>query len=125
MKKSVLVAGALLMASVAQAGCWWSWWVGDDKSNKELQGCQLGIASECKEMTGAQVYYADPYTSCQRARNENNHLLVRRTSPKRHRLVHRSVKASMAAAEYINDYPRRKFGGRSSNEVHAALLASA
>lgn len=55
MKKSVLVAGALLMASVAQAGCWWSWWVGDDKSNKELQGCQLGIASECKEMTGAQV----------------------------------------------------------------------
>lgn len=78
-----------------------------------------------QEMTGAQVYYADPYTSCQRARNENNHLLVRRTSPKRHRLVHRSVKASMAAAEYINDYPRRKFGGRSSNEVHAALLASA
>ena len=33
--------------------------------------------------------------------------------------------ASMAAAEFINDYPRRKFGGRSSNEVHAALLASA
>lgn len=78
-----------------------------------------------QDVVGAPVYYADPYTSCQRAKNENNHLLVRRTSPKRHRLVHRSVKSSLAAAEFINDYPRRKFGGRSSNEVHAAFLASA
>ena len=78
-----------------------------------------------QDVVGAPVYYADPYTSCQRAKNENNHLLVRRTSPKRHRLVHRSVKSSLAAAEFINDYPRRKFGGRSSNEVHVAFLASA
>ena len=39
----------------------------------------------------APAYYADLYTSCQRAKNENNYLLVRRTSPKRHRLVHRAV----------------------------------
>lgn len=68
---------------------------------------------------------SDPYTSCQRAKNENNHLLVRMTSPKKCRLVHRSVKVSMAAAEYINNYPRRKFGGKSSNEVHASFLESA
>jgi len=74
---------------------------------------------------GAEVYYADPYCSCQRAKNENNHLMVRRTSPKKHRLVHRSVKASMSAAEYINNYPRRKFGGKSSNEMHEALLRAA
>ena len=78
-----------------------------------------------QDVVGAPVYYADPYTSCQRAKNENNHLLVRMTSPKKCRLVHRSVKVSMAAAEYINNYPRRKFGEKSSNEVHASFLESA
>ena len=55
MKKLLFVLGALMMATVANAGCWWSWWVGDDKADKDLTGCQIGIASECKKMTGAQV----------------------------------------------------------------------
>ena len=55
MKKLLFVLGALMMATAANAGCWWSWWVGDDKTDKDLVGCQLGIAAECKEMKGAQV----------------------------------------------------------------------
>ena len=55
MKKLMFAFCAVMLAAVANAGCWWSWWVGDDKSDKELKGCQLGIACECKEMKGAQV----------------------------------------------------------------------
>lgn len=55
MKKLMVMAGVLALGFAANAGCWWSWWVGDDKADKDLVGCQLGIASECKTMKGAQV----------------------------------------------------------------------
>ena len=55
MKKLMIVLGAGMMAAAAHAGFCWSWWVGDDKADKELDGCQLSIAGECKKMTGAQV----------------------------------------------------------------------
>jgi len=55
MKKLLFAFCVGAMAVSAHAGCWWSWWVGDDKADKNLEGCQLGIASECKEMKGAQV----------------------------------------------------------------------
>ena len=55
MKNLVFALCAGLMAATASADCSWSWWVGDDKTDKELKGCQMGIASECKQMTGAQV----------------------------------------------------------------------
>ena len=55
MKKLMVMVGVLAIGFAAHAGCWWSWWVGDDKTEQDLQGCQLGIACECKTMTGAQV----------------------------------------------------------------------
>lgn len=55
MKKLMFALCAGMMAFAANADFNWSWWVGDDKTDKELTGCQLGIASECKKMTGAQV----------------------------------------------------------------------
>ena len=55
MKKLMILVGVMALGFAANAGCWWSWWVGDDKADSELTGCQLGIASECKTMRGAQV----------------------------------------------------------------------
>lgn len=55
MKKLMVASLIAFTAVAANAGCWWSWWVGDDRANEKLEGCQLGIACECKEMTGAQV----------------------------------------------------------------------
>lgn len=55
MKKLTIALFAGMMAVAANADFNWSWWVGDDKAGKELDGCQMGIASECKKMTGAQV----------------------------------------------------------------------
>ncbi|MCQ2389108.1 MAG: hypothetical protein MJ138_05295 [Kiritimatiellae bacterium] len=55
MKKLLMFGLVASLGFAANAGCWWSWWVGDDKTDKDLVGCQLGIASECKTMKGAQV----------------------------------------------------------------------
>lgn len=55
MKKLIVMTGALALGLAVNAACTWSWWAGDDKADKDLTGCQLGIASECKTMKGAQV----------------------------------------------------------------------
>lgn len=55
MKKLMVMAGVMALGFAANAGCWWSWWVGDDKADKDLKGCQLGIACESRTMKGAQV----------------------------------------------------------------------
>lgn len=55
MKKLLFVASVVLMASALQAECKWSWWVGGEDAGKKIEGCQLGIAGECKEVKGAQV----------------------------------------------------------------------
>ena len=55
MKKIAALCFAVALVASANAGCWWSWWVGDDKADQALRGCQLGIAAECKDMSGAQV----------------------------------------------------------------------
>ena len=55
MKKLMFALCALSMAVVANAECRWCWWVGGEDANKEIGGCQIGIASEAKQVTGAQV----------------------------------------------------------------------
>lgn len=55
MKKLMVVLGAMTLGLAANAGCVWSWWVGDDKADQDLKGAQLGIACECKTIKGAQV----------------------------------------------------------------------
>lgn len=56
MKKLILLSALVLSAAALQAGeCRWSWWVDGPDTNKEIHGCQLGIASEAKEIHGAQV----------------------------------------------------------------------
>ena len=76
MKKLMIVLAAVALAGAANAGCFWSWWVGDDKSDQKLQGCQLGIASECKEMKGVQVSIlwnrSERVQGCQAAFGYNN-----------------------------------------------------
>jgi len=57
MKKIIVAFCAAAMAvSVASAGdCTWSWWVGDDKSSSDVDGCALGCGTERAEVEGAQV----------------------------------------------------------------------
>ena len=55
MKKLMVVLCAVSLGLAAQADFSWCWWVNGKDADRDLQGCQLGIASECSEMTVAQV----------------------------------------------------------------------
>ena len=55
MKKLLVVFAAFSMAMAANAEFKWCWWVDGPQAKDTIKGCQLGIADECKEITGAQV----------------------------------------------------------------------
>ena len=56
MKKLMMaLCAATLAVSVAHADCTWSWWTGDDKASKDVNGCALGLATERAAVKGAQV----------------------------------------------------------------------
>ncbi len=74
-----------------------------------------GAAGKC-------AYYADAYASNQRARNEKNHTFHRRFLG-HGKLSRHSQRTVQKVTDFINDYPRRKFYGKSSREVRDILLS--
>ena len=70
---------------------------------------------------GTCVFYADAYASNQRARNEKNHVFYRRFLG-HGRLAKYSQADILRVTGFINDYPRRRFHGKSAREVRAMLL---
>ena len=67
------------------------------------------------------MFYADAYASNQRARNEKNHVFYRRFLG-HGRLAKYSQADILRVTGFINDYPRRRFHGKSAREVRAMLL---
>ena len=67
MKKLMIAIAALSMAASANAEFKWCWWVNGPQANDTIKGCQLGIADECKEITGAQVSLL--WSRCARVQN--------------------------------------------------------
>ena len=67
MKKLMIAIAALSMAASASAEFKWCWWVNGPQANDTISGCQLGIADECKEITGAQVGLL--WNRCERVQN--------------------------------------------------------
>jgi transposase, IS30 family len=68
------------------------------------------------------VYYAHPYSSWERGSNENANKLIRRFIPKGTDISGYTKAQIRAIEQWINDYPRKIFGYKSSKEV-ARLLA--
>ena len=68
------------------------------------------------------LYYCHPYTSCERGSNENQNRLIRKHYPKgcTFTLVTRSDIVRLE--NWINNYPRKLFGWRSSNDMFDAAL---
>lgn len=64
-------------------------------------------------------YYAHPYSSWERGSNENANRLIRRFIPKGADIADYSDEDLARIERWINNYPRRKFGGKSSNEMIA------
>lgn len=71
---------------------------------------------ESMEKLGVKIYYAHPNAPFERGSNENNNKFVRRKYPKSTSLKV-SRKDIKTLQEWMNDYPRRQFDGKSSKEM--------
>jgi transposase, IS30 family len=72
--------------------------------------------------TGIKVYFADPYAPWQRGSNENINGLLREYFPKGLDLATVTDAEVQAAADQLNNRPRKRHGFRTPNEVLAAIL---
>ena len=65
------------------------------------------------------VYFATPFRSCDRASNENNHRFLRRFVPKGTDLGSVSAERIRMNTDFINNYPRKIFDGKSARQMFA------
>jgi len=72
--------------------------------------------------TGIKVYFADPYAPWQRGSNENINGLLREYFPKGLDLATVTDAEVQAAADQLNNRPRKRHGFLTPNEVLAAIL---
>lgn len=68
-----------------------------------------------------EVYFCHPYSSYERGSNEGQNKLVRRWIPKGEDIGKCSDAEIQDIENWINDYPRRKFGGMSTREYKTTL----
>ena len=67
------------------------------------------------------VYYAHPYSSWERGSNECANKLIRRFIPKGADIAKYSKKFIRYIEHWINNYPRKMFGGFSSFQLANAV----
>ncbi len=68
-----------------------------------------------------EVFFCHPFSSFERGQNENQNRFVRRWVKKGGGLAKYTSDEWIQIARWLNDYPRRKFGGMSTNEYKASL----
>jgi transposase, IS30 family len=86
------------------------------------RGSELAQHREFTTMTGIQVYFADPYAPWQRGSNENSNGLLREYFPKGTDLARYTAAEIQAAADQLNNRPRKRHGFRTPNEVIAEMI---
>lgn len=67
-----------------------------------------------KTIPRTKVYYCHAYRSCERASNENQNRMIRRWCPKGTNFDNFTQAEITKIEEWMNQYPRRMFGGKSS-----------
>lgn len=90
------------------------------KSITSDNGTEFSNAKEIEKM-GVTYFYAHSYCSYERGSNENNNKLIRRFIGKGMDISKFSKKKIKEIENFMNDYPRKLFGGLSSNEVYRIL----
>lgn len=91
-------------------------------------GCEFADASGIeRSVTGqgprTEVYYCHPYRPSERGSNENQNGLIRRHLPKGTDLSKISDEETKRIEEWLNNYPRKMFGYRSSEELFQEEIA--
>lgn len=89
--------------------------------NLDFEGIERSIFVKQKRTT---VYYAHPYSAWERGSNENANKLIRRFIPKGVDIGEFSHERIKMIEHWINNYPRRIFGGMSSNMLKSQLKVS-
>lgn len=87
------------------------------KSITSDNGSEFMRADKIEEENIA-YYYAHSYSSWERGSNENNNKLIRRFIPKGTDISEISEEEIKQIEKWMNDYPRKIFNGKSSNEMY-------
>ena len=82
--------------------------------NLDFEGMERSAITSGKR---TKVYYAHPYSSYERGTNECANKLIRRFVPKGCDIAKFSKKQIKYIQNWINNYPRRIFGGYSTNDL--------
>lgn len=85
-------------------------------------GSEFMNAKGIEDLGVLNVYYAHSYCSYERGSNENANRLIRRFIPKGADIGKISYQSIKKIENFINDYPRVMFDGKSSNEIYASEL---
>ena len=87
---------------------------------QDTEGMERSIYGKDRKRTI--IYYCHPYSSWERARNENNNGFIRRFIPKGVPISNYSDLEIQQIEDFINDYPRKIYGYNSSNMQFSANL---
>ena len=70
-------------------------------------GSEFGEIATLEDNTATKVYFAHPYTSCERGTNERHNGLIRRHIPKGKRIDQYSIEAIASVQNWCNTLPRK------------------
>lgn len=70
-----------------------------------------------KKIPRTKIYYCHAYRSCERATNENQNRMIRRWCPKGTNFDEYTQAEITEIENWMNKYPRRMFGGKSSEDM--------
>ena len=88
------------------------------------QGIEMAQHREFTIATGVDVYFCDPHSPWQRGSNENTNGLLRQYFPKSTDLSVHTGAVLQAAADSLNNRPRKTLGWATPNEALARVLAT-
>ena len=82
-------------------------------------GCEFLDEAALRKATGADIYYAHPYSSYERGTNENTNRIARRYVPKGCDIGDFSPVEIKAIEAHINSIHRESLGGMTADQAHA------
>ena len=92
-------------------------------NGSEFQDFKGMERSKRNKKNRTEVYYCHPYCSSERGSNENQNRLIRRHIPKGINFDDKSLKDISEIESWMNTYPRKIFGYRTSQELFDEELA--
>ncbi len=94
-----------------------------DNGSEFLSGSLIERSIRLPDKQRTTVYYAHPYSAWERGSNENANKLIRRFIPKGADINDYTDDDIKLIEHWINNYPRRIFGYKTSKEIAASFVA--